>query len=281
MPYAIWGATLPATALAAESYWIEATDGSDTDYLSVNGVSDLEPVDGGWVLNGSKAFCTHGSVGEIAVVLAVSDPEGRKGRNVSAFVLEKGMAGFRSGKKENKLGIRASDTSELVLEDCFVPDENLLGAPGEGFRQALSVLDGGRISIAALGLGTAIGAYETALEYSKQREQFGHPIAEFQAIRFALAEKVPRGLRDVRIVLREGRLELRGIANLSEFQELKDKAASAASFLSLLGGDMPVEIVADFKMPPQDLHGPTVPLAWNSRSMSASSTRRAQRRQRA
>ncbi len=166
----------------------EAGSGSDAAGLR----TAARKVEGGWVLNGSKAFCTHGSVGEIAVVLAVSDPAGRKGRNVSAFVLEKGMAGFRSGKKENKLGIRASDTSELVLEDCFVPDENLLGAPGEGFRQALSVLDGGRISIAALGLGTAIGAYETALEYSKQREQFGHPIAEFQAIRFALAEMATR-----------------------------------------------------------------------------------------
>ena len=140
----------------------------------------------------SKAFCTHGTVGEIAVVLAISDPDGRKGRNVSAFVLEKGMPGFRAGKKENKLGIRASDTAELVLEECFVPDSHLLGNPGEGFRQALAVLDGGRISIAALGLGTAIGAYETALAYAKQREQFGQPIAEFQAIRFALAEMATR-----------------------------------------------------------------------------------------
>jgi hypothetical protein len=111
---------------------------------------------------------------------------------MSAFVLEKGMPGFRAGKKEDKLGIRASDTSEVILEDCFVPDENLLGEPGEGFKQALAVLDGGRISIAALGLGTAIGAYETALAYAKEREQFGQPIAGFQAIQFALAEMATR-----------------------------------------------------------------------------------------
>ena len=111
---------------------------------------------------------------------------------MSAFVLEKGMNGFRPGKKENKLGIRASDTAELILEDCFVPDENLLGQPGEGFRQALAVLDGGRISIAALGLGTAIGSYETALKYSKERRQFDQAISEFQAIRFALAEMATR-----------------------------------------------------------------------------------------
>jgi acyl-CoA dehydrogenase len=140
------------------------------------------------VLNGSKAFCTHASVGETCVVMAVSDPEAPKGRNMSAFVLEKGMPGFRAGKKENKLGIRASDTAEVILEDCFVPDDHLLGLPGEGFKQALAILDGGRISIAALGLGTAKGAYETALRYAKEREQFGQPIAQFQAIGFTLAE---------------------------------------------------------------------------------------------
>lgn len=170
--------------------WALTEPGSGSDAAGLR--TTARKVEGGWVLNGSKAFCTHGTVGEIAVVLAITDPDGRKGRNVSAFVLERGMPGFRAGKKENKLGIRASDTAELVLEDCFVPDANLLGAPGEGFRQALAVLDGGRISIAALGLGTAIGAYETALKYSKQREQFGQPIAEFQAIRFALAEMATR-----------------------------------------------------------------------------------------
>ncbi|HVF62303.1 MAG TPA: acyl-CoA dehydrogenase family protein [Thermoanaerobaculia bacterium] len=148
--------------------------------------------DGGWVLNGAKTFTTHGSVGDVCVVFAVTDPDGPRNRNISAFVLDKGMDGFRPGKKENKLGIRASDTAEVVMEDCFVGEDRLLGAPGEGFRQAMEVLDGGRISIAALGLGTAIGAFDASVAYSKEREQFGQPIASFQAIQFALAEMATR-----------------------------------------------------------------------------------------
>ncbi len=151
-----------------------------------------ERVEGGWRLNGAKTFTTHGSVGDICVVFAVTDSAGERHRNVSAFVLEKGMEGFRPGKKENKLGIRASDTAEVVMEDCFVPDSHLLGEEGTGFKQALAILDGGRISIAALGLGTAIGAYETALAYAKEREQFGKPIARFQAMQFAFAEMATR-----------------------------------------------------------------------------------------
>jgi alkylation response protein AidB-like acyl-CoA dehydrogenase len=151
-----------------------------------------EKVDGGWVLNGSKTFTTHGSVGDTCVVFAVTDPQGPRHHNISAFVLEKGMEGFRPGKKENKLGIRASDTAEVVMENCFVSEDRLLGDVGEGFVQALKILDGGRISIAALGLGTAIGAYETSLRYAKEREQFGQPIAGFQAIQFALAEMATR-----------------------------------------------------------------------------------------
>ncbi len=162
----------------------EAGSGSDAAAARTH----AKKVDGGWVINGSKAFCTHGSVGDVCVVMAVTDPDAKRGSHMSAFVVEKGMAGFRPGKKENKLGIRASDTAEVIFEDCFVPDEHLLGAPGEGFKQALAILDGGRISIAALGLGTAIGAYETALKYAKEREQFGKPIASFQAVQFHLAE---------------------------------------------------------------------------------------------
>ena len=151
-----------------------------------------ERVDGGWILNGAKTFTTHGSVGDTCVVFAVTDPDGTRGRNISAFVLDKGMEGFRPGKKENKLGIRASDTAEVVMENCFVSEDRLLGNEGEGFKQALQILDGGRISIAALGLGTAIGAFDTALAYSKEREQFGKPISQFQAIQFALAEMATR-----------------------------------------------------------------------------------------
>jgi alkylation response protein AidB-like acyl-CoA dehydrogenase len=148
--------------------------------------------DGGWILNGSKTFTTHGSVGDTCVVFAVTDAQGPRAHNISAFVLDKGMEGFRPGKKENKLGIRASDTAEVVMENCFVSEDRLLGDVGEGFIQALQILDGGRISIAALGLGTAMGAYETALRYAKEREQFGKPIAHFQAIQFHLAEMATR-----------------------------------------------------------------------------------------
>jgi alkylation response protein AidB-like acyl-CoA dehydrogenase len=154
--------------------------------------SHAEKVDGGWVINGAKTFTTHGSVGDVCVVFAVTDPNGPRHHNISAFAIDKGTEGFRPGKKENKLGIRASDTAEVVMENCFVPDENLLGEQGEGFIQALQILDGGRISIAALGLGTAIGAFETARDYAKERQQFGRPIADFQAIRFALADMANR-----------------------------------------------------------------------------------------
>ncbi|HLF56678.1 MAG TPA: acyl-CoA dehydrogenase family protein [Thermoanaerobaculia bacterium] len=170
--------------------WALTEAGSGSDAAAARATA--RKVDGGWVLDGSKVFCTHGSVGDVCVAMAVSDPAGKRGRNLSAFVVERGTPGFRPGKKENKLGIRASDTAEVVFESCFVPDANLLGAPGDGFRQAMQVLDGGRISIAALGLGTAIGAYETARAYAKERQQFGKPIAEFQAIGFALAEMATR-----------------------------------------------------------------------------------------
>jgi hypothetical protein len=166
--------------------WSLTEPGAGSDAAGTR--SRAEKVDGGWVLNGAKTFTTHGKVGDVCVVFAVTDPQGPRHHNISAFVLDKGMEGFRAGKKENKLGIRASDTSEVVMENCFVSEDRLLGDVGEGFIQALEILDGGRISIAALGLGTAIGAFETALRYAKEREQFGKPIAEFQAIQFALAE---------------------------------------------------------------------------------------------
>jgi len=141
----------------------------------------------GWVLNGTKTFITNGRYADVAVVLAVTDRTANT-HGLSAFVVEKDTKGFRAGKKENKLGLRASDTSELIFEDCFVPAENLLGKEGDGFIDAMRVLDGGRISIAALSLGMAQGAYEAALKYSKQRQQFGKPISEFQAIQWKLAD---------------------------------------------------------------------------------------------
>ena len=141
----------------------------------------------GWVLNGTKNFATHGTVAEIAVVMART--RGGQGTDgISAFILEKGMPGFRAGKQENKLGMRASDTSELILDEVEVPAENLLGEEGVGFRQAMSTLDGGRISIAALALGMAQGAFEASVKYTGIRRTFGKPLHEHQAIQFKLAD---------------------------------------------------------------------------------------------
>jgi alkylation response protein AidB-like acyl-CoA dehydrogenase len=140
-----------------------------------------------YVLNGNKTFITNGHYADIAVVIAVTDKtKGTHG--LSAFIVEKGTQGFRPGKKENKLGLRASDTSELIFEDCEIPEENLLGVEGEGFIDAMRVLDGGRISIAALALGIGRGALDAALKYVKERRQFGKAIAEFQGIQWKLAD---------------------------------------------------------------------------------------------
>jgi alkylation response protein AidB-like acyl-CoA dehydrogenase len=140
-----------------------------------------------WVLNGTKTFCTNGHYADVMVVIAVSD-RAAKTHGLSAFIVEKDTKGFRPGKKENKLGLRASDSAEMIFEDCVVPAENLLGKEGDGFIDAMRVLDGGRISIAALSLGMAQGAYEAALNYSKERKQFGKAIGEFQAIQWKLAD---------------------------------------------------------------------------------------------
>jgi alkylation response protein AidB-like acyl-CoA dehydrogenase len=142
---------------------------------------------GGWLLNGTKTFITNGHHADVIVAIAVTDKAAHT-HGLSAFALEKGTKGFRPGKKENKLGLRASDTSELVFEDCWLPDDALLGKEGDGFIDAMRILDGGRISIAAMGLGMAQGAYEAALKYSRQRKQFGRLISEFQAIQWKLAD---------------------------------------------------------------------------------------------
>ncbi|MFQ5768628.1 MAG: acyl-CoA dehydrogenase family protein, partial [Acidobacteriota bacterium] len=161
----------------------EPTAGSDA-----GGTRTMARLEGeSWILNGAKTFATHGASGDIAVVFGVTDPKLGK-RGISAFIVERGTPGFRTGKKEDKLGCRASDTAELVLEDCRIPQSQLLGRRGDGFINALQILDGGRISIAALAVGMARGAYEAALEYSKQRHQFGKPISAFQAIQWKLAD---------------------------------------------------------------------------------------------
>ena len=141
-----------------------------------------------WVLNGSKTFITNGTYADCALVLAVTDREKGTRGGISGFLIEKGTKGFRPGKKENKLGLRASDTAELIFENVELPAENLVGKEGDGFKDAMRVLDGGRISIAALSLGMARGALDTAMKYAQQRRQFGKAISEFQAIQFKLAD---------------------------------------------------------------------------------------------
>jgi alkylation response protein AidB-like acyl-CoA dehydrogenase len=140
-----------------------------------------------WVINGTKNWITHGKTGDVAVVICRTG-ESRTSGNATSFIVEKGTPGFTGGKKENKMGMRASETAEMIFDNCRVPDANRMGEIGDGFRQALKVLDGGRISIACLALGIAKGAYEAALQYSKDRYQFDKPISSFQGVSFKLAD---------------------------------------------------------------------------------------------
>jgi len=165
-----WGLTEPNTGSDAANMRTTATQDGDH-----------------WVLNGSKNFITHGKSSDVAVVIARTGPPNTQ-HNATAFIVERGTAGFSGGRKEDKLGMRASETAEMLFQDCRIPDSQRLGGVGDGFVQSLKVLDGGRISIAALSLGIATGAYEAALAYAKEREQFGQPIANFQGISFKLAD---------------------------------------------------------------------------------------------
>lgn len=166
-----WGLTEPNT-------------GSDAGNMRTTAVRNSQ---GNWVLNGAKNFITHGKSGHVAVVIARTG-EPNTPHNATAFIVERGTPGFSGGRKEDKLGMRASETAEMLFEDCQISDRQRLGAVGDGFVQSLKVLDGGRISIAALSLGIAYGAYDAALAYAKEREQFGQPIASFQGISFKLAD---------------------------------------------------------------------------------------------
>lgn len=161
----------------------EHNTGSDAGGMNTTAVKDGDH----WIINGAKNFITHGKSGDVAVVIVRTGEKGDS-RGMTAFVIEKNTPGFSSGKKENKLGMRASETAELVFDGCRIPDANRLGEVGEGFIQAMKILDGGRISIGALSLGIAKGAYEAALKYSKERYQFGQPISNFQGISFKLAD---------------------------------------------------------------------------------------------
>ena len=161
----------------------EHNTGSDAGGMATTAIQK----DDNWILNGAKNFITHAISGDISVVIARTGEKGDS-HGMTAFVIEKGTKGFSSGKKEDKLGMRASETAELIFDNCIVPSENILGNVGDGFVQAMKVLDGGRISIGALSLGIAKGAYFSALQYSKERVQFGKPISHFQAIAFKLAD---------------------------------------------------------------------------------------------
>ena len=165
-----WGLTEPNT-------------GSDASKMASTAVKKGNK----WILNGTKNFITHGKSGDVAIVIFRTGLVGEK-NNATAFIVEKGMRGLSAGKKENKLGMRASETAEMIFDECIVDDSNRIGNVGDGFKQSMKILDGGRISIAALSLGIAKGAYEAALKYSNERIQFGKPISSFQAISFKLAE---------------------------------------------------------------------------------------------
>ncbi len=224
----------------------EPSSGSDAAGMK----SFAEKKDGYYLLNGSKTFITHGTVGETAVVMAITDKEkGKKG--ISAFILEKGMEGFIVGKKENKLGMRASDTTQLTFDNCKVPEENLLGNEGEGFIQAMKILEGGRISIAAVSIGLAQGALEAALKYSKERKQFKKSLSEFQATQFKLADMAVNIDAARLLTLRAAVMKDKGLPNQKEAamaklfaSEIAERASSEA--VQIHGGygfikDYPVE----------------------------------------
>jgi alkylation response protein AidB-like acyl-CoA dehydrogenase len=198
----------------------EANTGSDASNMQVTAVKDGD----NWIINGAKNWITHGITGDIAVVIARTG-EPRTKNNCTAFIVERGTAGFAGGKKENKLGMRCSETAEMIFDNCSIPDANRLGEIGDGFHQAMKVLDGGRISIASLSVGIAKGAYECALQYAKQREQFGKPIAEFQGISFKLADMATEIQAAELLTLQAADLKNRG-------QKVTQKSAMAKYYAS-------------------------------------------------
>lgn len=201
----------------------EQGTGSDAGGMNTTAVKDGDH----WVLNGSKNFITHAISGDVAVVLARTGEKGTS-RNATAFVIEKGTPGFSGGKKENKLGMRASETACLFFDDCRVADANRLGEVGDGFVQALKVLDGGRISIAALSLGIARGAYLAAKKYSQEREQFGKPISSFQAIAFKLADMYTKITASELMIQKASDMKNRGVKMTTESAMAKYYASETA-----------------------------------------------------
>lgn len=224
----------------------EANTGSDAMRMQCVAKQDGDY----WVLNGSKNWITHGISGDVAVVLARTG-ELLDSHGITAFVVERGTPGFKGGKKENKLGMRASETAEMIFEDCRVHKDNILGNIGDGFKQAMKVLDGGRISIASLSLGIAKGSYEAAVKYAKERHQFGQPIANFQAIAFKLADMATKIEAAELLTLQAADMKMRGLPMTKESAMAKYYASevcvwAATEAIQIFGGygytkDFPVE----------------------------------------
>lgn len=228
-----WGLTEPNT-------------GSDAGNMKTTAVKEGDE----WIINGTKNWITHGKSGDIAVVICRTG-EPRTKDNATAFVVERGRPGFSGGKKENKLGMRASETAEMIFDNCRIPDANRLGEVGEGFKQAMKVLDGGRISIAALSLGIAKGAYEAAVAYSKERHQFDKPIASFQGISFKLADMATEIMAAELLTMQAADLKNKKLAVTKEAAMAKYYASEVAvkvanDAVQIFGGygytkDFPVE----------------------------------------
>jgi alkylation response protein AidB-like acyl-CoA dehydrogenase len=224
----------------------EANTGSDAGNMKTTAVKEGNE----WVLNGTKNWITHGKTGDIAVVICRTG-EPRTKDNATAFIVERGTPGFSGGKKENKLGMRASETAEMIFDNCRIPDANRLGEVGAGFKQSMKVLDGGRISIAALGLGIAKGAYEASVQYSKERHQFDQPIANFQGISFKLADMATEIAAAELLIDNACDLKMRGLPMTKEAAMAKYYASEVAVKVStdavqIFGGygytkDFPVE----------------------------------------
>ena len=208
----------------------EANTGSDAGNMRCTATKDGDE----WVLNGTKNWITHGISGNVCVVLARTG-EPRTPNNVTAFIVERGTPGFSAGKKENKLGMRASETAELVFDNCRISDAQRMGEVGDGFKQAMKVLDGGRISIAALSLGIARGAYEAALKYSKERQQFDQPISNFQAIAFKLADMATKIEISELLILQAADMKNRGVKMTKESAMAKYYASEVAVQVSTEG----------------------------------------------
>ncbi len=224
----------------------EANTGSDAGNMKTTAVKDGND----WVINGTKNWITHGKSGDVAVVICRTG-EPRAKDNATAFIVERGTPGFSGGKKENKLGMRASETAEMIFDNCRIPDANRMGEIGHGFKQSMKVLDGGRISIAALGLGIARGAYEASIQYSKERHQFDQPIASFQGISFKLADMATEIEAADLLIKQACDLKMRGLPMTKEAAMAKYYASEVAVRVSteavqIFGGygytkDFPVE----------------------------------------